>query len=277
MLSQCLSVGLQVGVEMKCQSIQNAENSAFTDEKLVEAVLQSFNTWRFKRSQPSNNGLMKDFVRKSVASDLPLSFVLYWGKGFRSHSGVNEQACLYFLSEMGRRIGEVYAPGAEFDILYTDTHAALNGHCPADVDKYLSCLRADCSEEFFVRRLSDVVAASRVREADMPEVAAEEASEMIAKLVGCAEKWYRGGGLAADGAARYFWMNMLERIAVERVFPGSIFVTFNSSEMRPLFPSSLPVFYMYSVKKGTSVKPWFMDEPDGVCPNGGRFAQPVSA
>ncbi|MBU2583291.1 MAG: hypothetical protein KJ622_16400 [Alphaproteobacteria bacterium] len=264
---------------MNYQPVSCVEKTSCAKEKLVEEVLKSFNTWRFKRSQPSDAGLLQDFVAKAVVSGNPVPFVLYWGKGFRSQTGASERACIGYLSDLGRKIADVYEPGAEFDILYTDTHAALNGHAAGDVEEYLGSLRADCGEEFAVRRLSDVVAASRVRQGEVPPVAPEEAAAMIAKLVGCAEKWYRGHGRPADGAARYYWMNMRERVAVERIFPKSIFVTFNGSEMRPIFPSNLPVFYMYSIKKGTSVKPWFMDEPGAGAHTSseGAGAQAVSA
>jgi hypothetical protein len=53
-------------------------------------------------------------------------------------------------------------------------------------------------------------------------------------------------------------MNMIERRAVELAFPRSIFVTFNGSEFRGLFPQRLPIFYMYSLRRGVSVKPWFL-------------------
>jgi hypothetical protein len=46
---------------------------------------------------------------------------------------------------------------------------------------------------------------------------------------------------------------------VEISYPRSVFITFNGSEVRDLFPDSLPVFYMYSLKRGFSVKPWFID------------------
>ena len=32
----------------------------------------------------------------------------------------------------------------------------------------------------------------------------------------------------------------------------------NGSELRSLFPERLPVFYMYSLRRGTCVKPWFL-------------------
>jgi hypothetical protein len=53
-------------------------------------------------------------------------------------------------------------------------------------------------------------------------------------------------------------MNMVETHAVELAFPGSIFITFSGSELRRLFPEHLPIFYMYSVRRGISVKPWFL-------------------
>jgi len=59
------------------------------------------------------------------------------------------------------------------------------------------------------------------------------------------------------GRAEFYQMNMIERRAVELAFPRSIFVTFNGSEFRGLFPQRLPIFYMYSLRRGIRVKPWF--------------------
>ena len=201
---------------MKYQVIQNNEKLAFPNERLVDEVVKKFNTWRFKRSQPSDTELLHKFVQWAIVTGNPIPFVLYWGKGMRAQSGVKERACLDYLLEMGRRIGDVYGPGAHFDILYTDTHATLNGHHPDDIEEYLKCLTADCGEDFRVWRLSEVVSASKEAVEDVPAIPAEEAEEMIERLVVCAEKWYRGSGRAVDGAARYFRMNMVERIAVER-------------------------------------------------------------
>jgi hypothetical protein len=53
-------------------------------------------------------------------------------------------------------------------------------------------------------------------------------------------------------------MNLIEQRVVERAFAGSIFITFNGSDLRKLFPRQLPIFYMYSLRRGFSVKPWFM-------------------
>jgi L-tyrosine isonitrile synthase len=82
--------------------------------------------------------------------------------------------------------------------------------------------------------------------------------DMLRRLAASASKWYRGHGTAEQGALSYYQMNMIERRAVELAFPRSIFVTFNGSEFRGLFPQRLPIFYMYSLRRGVSVKPWFL-------------------
>src|SRR5437868_6507558 len=50
----------------------------------AEKVLRSFNTWAFKREQPSDPELMLQFISQSIASNVPVRFVLYWGKGPRT-------------------------------------------------------------------------------------------------------------------------------------------------------------------------------------------------
>jgi len=60
-------------------------------------------------------------------------------------------------------------------------------------------------------------------------------------------------------------MNMLEKRAVERAFPCAVFITFNGREYRSLFPERLPIFYMYSLQRGVSVKPWFLGETEPAC------------
>jgi hypothetical protein len=54
---------------------------------------------------------------------------------------------------------------------------------------------------------------------------------------------------------------MIEKRAVEFAFPRAIFVTFNGSEYRCLFPEHMPIFYMYSLRRGMGVKPWFLPAP----------------
>ena len=53
---------------------------------------------------------------------------------------------------------------------------------------------------------------------------------------------------------------LVQKRAVELAFPHAIFITFNGSEFRCLFPDRMPIFYMYSLKRGVSAKPWFLPD-----------------
>lgn len=228
--------------------------------QLVESVLKSFNKWSYKRSQPSDSLLLRRFVSNAIHRSEPISFVLYWGKGRRAHAGVNEEKCLSFLSGMASEICATYSSGAFFDILYTDTHAHLNGYKPDEISIYGNDIRTLAERRLFrLTRLSQVCRKAELNKVSGPSNFDPREQQLTEKLVECAEKWYRGSGCARKGALEYYNMNMIERLAVQVVFPKSIFITFNGPEFRDIFPPSLPIFYMYSIKKGTSVKPWFMD------------------
>jgi hypothetical protein len=227
------------------------------------AVLRSFNTWAFKREQPADLPLMLHAISQSIALREPVSFVLYWGKGPRCSIGEPDIACLDFLAALARRVREAYAPGAAIKLIFTDTHAQLNGHAQADIHAYFAAVESCAGERGFetcwlgqLTRSAQTVPTGAPDDDVVPE-------ETLERLSASAEKWYRGDGTAGQGALKYYQMNMIEKRAVERAFPGSIFVTFNGSELRSLFPDRLPVFYMYSLRRGVSIKPWFLPAEGG--------------
>lgn len=250
---------------MQYVSVEHSKRTAYPEKAYSASVLNTFNTWRFKREQPSDKDLLAKFVSQAIAEEAPIPFILYWGKGLRHEAGENERLCLAYLSEMEKRIRRIYSPGAHFTILYTDTHARLNGHDGRMIDRYGESVRSEIPDEaiFSIRRLSNICESAGITEEDVKAAPYVDKHDMTTKLLHCAQKWYRGAGCAEEGASRYFELNMVERLAVQKVFPKSIFVTFNGSELKDIFPTELPIFYMYSIKKGTSVKPWFMDEDTG--------------
>ena len=233
----------------------------------ADKVLRAFNTWAFKREQPSDPDLMLRLVAKAIASHTPIPFVLYWGKGPRHEVGSPENECLDFLSAMTARVQTVYSLGAKLTLILTDTHARLNGHAENDVERYFSSVRSlsaprgieTCSLGSLIQSSANLAPATPLKET-LP-------SEIMSSLIGSAEKWYRGPGTPQEGALAYLRLNLIERRVVEQTFPNSIFVTFNGSDLRSLFPTALPIFYMYSLRRGTSVKPWFLAEQ----PRAGRW------
>lgn len=257
-------------------SIGGAYNGHIPSPQVLDRVVQSFNTWAFKREQPSDSDLLRRFVQRAMFRAEPISFVLYWGKGPRATFSTFERQCLSYLESMATRISRVHAAGARFEIVYTDTHARLNGHAADQIDLYHRELVAAADRGHFTCcRLADLCGAFPVRAED---VANDPPEEVIDSLVRSANKWYRGGASPDDGARQYYKMNMIEREVIEHVFPTSIFLTFNGSELRPLFPRNLPIFYMYSIKRGVAVKPWFMvDGAAGGTMGGGELAGGVAA
>jgi hypothetical protein len=223
-----------------------------------EKILQAFNTWAFKREQPDSVPSLLQAIAGAVQLARPVPFVLYWGKGPRGALEAPDTACLDYLASLRSRVRAVYEPGATFRLIFTDTHATLNGHAPKDMEGYFDAVEdAACQRGFSGCWLSELVFAAEAAGAidgtddDIPD-------DMLAKLSACAAKWFRGEGTVEAGATRYLQMNMVEKRAVQFAFPRAIFVTFNGSEFRSLFPDRMPIFYMYSLRRGTSVKPWFL-------------------
>jgi hypothetical protein len=228
----------------------------------AETVLRSFNTWAFKREQPADPQLMLRMISESISLGEPVSFILYWGKGPRCRLGEPDIDCLDYLGALAQRVREAYEPGAAIKLIFTDTHAELNGHAPLGVREYFAEVEASAGERGFetcvlsqLTRSAEAVAACATNGDIVPE-------ETLQRLSASARKWYRGDGTAGQGALKYFQMNMIEKRAVELAFPRSIFVTFNGSDLRSLFPDYLPIFYMYSLRRGVSVKPWFLPAPE---------------
>lgn len=228
----------------------------------LRKVIQSFNTWAFKREQPCRPELLARTVARAIARQEPIRFVLYWGKGPRSDIATPEIQCLDYLGSLAARVRAVYAPGALFELVLTDSHALLNGHAPAALESYFSQVRRVATQRGFpCHLLGALTEAAAIDPASIDETVPDEA---ISLLTHSAKRWYRGEGSALEGAARYYKLNMIEKQVMERAFPDSIFVTFNGSEQRDLFPDGLPIFYMYSTKRGTAVKPWFQDAGDAL-------------
>jgi L-tyrosine isonitrile synthase len=223
-----------------------------------DSVLRAFNTWAFKREQPSDPQLMRQVVSESIAAEAPLPFVLYWGKGPRSRLDEPDVKCLDHLTALCMRVRTVYTSGAAITLIFTDTHAELNGHSLQSTAEYFGAIDLAARERGFVScRLSELLrnaqSAGALGPPDEPM-----SDELHRRLCICAAKWFHGEGTPEQGAEKYYQLNMMEKRAVGLAFPRSIFITFNGSEFRNIFPAQLPIFYMYSIRRGISVKPWFL-------------------
>src|SRR5207244_3715675 len=115
----------------------------------AEKALRSFNTWAFKREQPADPQLMLQTICAAIAGGEPISFVLYWGKGPRCGIADPDIQCLDYLATLGRRVREAYEHGAAVNLVFTDTHAELNGHSQQAIDRYFGTVDAAARERGF--------------------------------------------------------------------------------------------------------------------------------
>jgi L-tyrosine isonitrile synthase len=223
----------------------------------AEKVLQTFNTWAFKREQPDNPLLMLQTISRSIAVGEPIPFVLYWGKGPRSAIDAPDIECLEYIASLTRRVGEIYPQGAAVELIFTDTHAELNGHSQPSIRAYFAEIEA-CARKFgfahcWMSHLTQAAAPAAMDLLDDPS----PDDGILERLATSAAKWYHGNESPERAALIYYKLNMVEKRAVEVAFPHSIFITFNGRQLRCLFPKRLPIFYMYSLRRGVSIKPWF--------------------
>jgi L-tyrosine isonitrile synthase len=242
----------------RTDSVSKHNYNSFFRFPTPESVLKTFNTRAFKREQPDKPELMLQLASEAIARNAPLSFIMYWGKGPRAHLGAPELTCLDFIASMTARIRQCHGAGARLSLVFTDTHAEINGHSPQSIAAYFEELTGCARHRGFDTHLLSGL----VRSCDLPappEAFADSVpDELFEALRVSATKWFRGEGTSEQGALRYYRANMVEKKVVERAFPRSIFVTFNGSEMQPLFPDALPIFYMYSLRHGVCAKPWFL-------------------
>lgn len=227
-------------------------------ERRALDVLRAFNTWAFKREQPTEPVRLLATVAAAVDDQRPIPFILYWGKGPRADIASPDLTCLDLLAAMGDRIALAHPPGASFELCLTDTHARLNGHPEPTIATYF-----DAVTEAARKRRMGSVRLSRLVELAGPSAIASPCDEsddaLLAALEPAAAKWYRGAREASEAARIYLAMNRVESRAVALHRPDAVFITFNGRRFRKLFPATLPVFYMYSLRRGMSVKPWFLD------------------
>jgi L-tyrosine isonitrile synthase len=222
----------------------------------AERILAAFNVRNFRREPPGDEPLMLQFIARAIAFNEPIPFIMYWGKGPRPVMAKPDVDCIAFLDAMLGRVREVYAHGAKLKLLFTDTHALLNGHAPDAVRSYFGEIAHYVRERGIESCwLGDVLRTSGLAEAKAEDEMPQELGE---RLRASAKKWYFGEGTVEEGALSYYRANLIERRAVEAIYPHSIMITFNTSALRALLPLGLPVFYMYSMRRGLSVKPWFV-------------------
>ena len=223
-----------------------------------DEVLKAFNTWAFKREQPYDISLLRSFVSHAVRKEVPVSFIAYWGKGPRNEIADPDLQCLPYLQQMMHRIDTIHKPRSELHLLLTDSHARLNDHKARSINKYFKAAEAAAHQRGFSScRLQSPTAYMQLAPKMIFSQDLEHPKELLVELKKSSTKWHQGGKSVGVGAKRSFDMNIVKRRVIEKICLTSVSITLDSSDTCVLFPNKLPSFYMYSIKNGVDLRPWF--------------------
>jgi len=226
------------------------------DESSVQKVLGAFNTWSFKRCQPRHIDKMRDMVLSCIQDNKPLSFVMYWGKGERDSPNERESDALKYLNDMLSKIRTEHAAGATAALILTDTHAQLNGHETANVNRYFLEMEKLASQyqgiqTIYFTTFCKLEEKLLIAKANTHPLSKEVMNRLQPSALRHSKKYP-----PEQGAALYYWQNQIEKEKVSSVFKNHIFVTYNGNDVDFLFPDDMPIFYMYSMARGRGEKPW---------------------
>jgi len=218
----------------------------------AENIFNNFNVNKFRRDHTQDKKEIVGLIKSSLKKSIPLKFVMYWGKGMRDTCGEPEKQALEYLSSFLDRI----ETDTELLVIYTDTHVDLNGYPAKGSESYLNSLEEILEEyNFRLDIMSNHVPHDPVLVLEKMEEFSPD-PKLKKNLENSSKKRHRNGDYKI-GAHKYYVQNLIENKFMEKEFSDYIFLTYNSPALNNLLPK-LPKFYMHSLRKGKSEKPWFI-------------------
>jgi asparagine synthase (glutamine-hydrolysing) len=252
-----LEFGYQKAIFNKQRTIVNKTDTQQEDTKLAKEIFESFDTWKFKREQPKTPEKIMENILQNIRTKKPITFVMYWGRGEKDVAGSEEIEAIKYLDEMLSKIRQKYLPGVEITFIFTDTHAKLNGYSESENDKYFDSVKK-LAKKFEIKFLYLGELAKYNEDDLVSKIDTTEINpELFETLKNSSQKHCKKMKDHTVSVKLYFLQNQIEKKEIEKKFASSIFLTYNGSNLNDILPTGLPIFYMYSIEKGTSIKPWF--------------------
>ena len=249
-------------------------------KKETNAVLELLKSKEFCRALPYTDGSVLDTVGRYVVGHKPVKTVMLWGAGRKKHANWAEEEAFAMLHTLDEKAKEVYEPGLEIRILNTDTHGVFNWAEPEEVLSYQAdILKLAKDNSFAFSRLARLIWLKYGICGDEILRACKSHSEISEKGPGWfnyvpnkdiyveqAKKHHRPYGVeikddldAKNYVKQYYMMRHLEKKPLELEFNDHLFLTFSDPRTRDTLPE-LPTAYLWSLKRGTSEPPWFIDD-----------------
>lgn len=232
----------------------------------ADRVMKVLSSCRVARAHGAHDETVRATVQRALLAGLPIRFVGYWGVGSRAALAEPDRLAMTRLAWVRKTIDEAIGrPLVSIELLLADVHARCNLFSAEHIERYLVQIEAlAASEGIVTSRLSarwqeagldEGVIDALIGRADLLDI--WQAFALREVLLTQAQKHCCVPAQSESAAVRYFCICCIERRALGRVLPETIFFTYNAPALSGVLPA-LPTVYWHSTKPGTAAKPWFM-------------------
>lgn len=226
--------------------------------KLLENLCLELNS---NASLKAEVGLRSDAVnriRDLWASVTEVGLIFYWGCFARDGIGHEENDLVLYVDRIRRMIAQNGPCECHVEVIYTDTHARLNGASEARIASYYESSKSILTREGWgITPLSDIVAGGIVENND--EVLGFYKREV--NILNKQASAIHGEKAGQEMAIKYLSANLLESAYIFRHYPRSIFLHAGVSELTFMLPS-LPRLHIFTGENRCTAKPWFLPQDD---------------
>ncbi len=233
--------------------------------ELENKIFTALTARKFRRNPPFDEAALRSRIQAAIMTGAPLEFLMFWGCGARvqrSPADLGALAALHELMEEPKRLPHITT---RVHVIFTDLHAAANGHSPAHRSGYFAEMEDAAGDlDAVFERESEVWARHGLTEAAVAAFEQTDAFEDYWQNFPLRDKFIEQAtrhSAQVDSAAagrHYLATCRMERVMLERAYPEAIFLTYNGPEFNECFPA-LPTLYVYPGHRGRTVKPWFIE------------------
>jgi len=208
-------------------------------------------------------------VKISLVKDEIIHAVMYWGMGLKKVASEIEERALINLDNFKVCFQENFGQSVmKIILIITDKHAELNGISSDIIEQYIQSVG-----ELMQRHGYQFIRMSNLwKEWGMTIDYIKKETRKIRKsqwnrvkirkdLEAMALKHYFGEDRNYVKGARQYWLTSIkESDYIQDKFCTSLFLTYNSKKLDPIFPKQLPILHLHVIKGNRDeddIKPWF--------------------
>ena len=213
-----------------------------------------------------------------------VDFVMLWGASNKTASTQSDAESLLYLFHFLKRVEDIYQVKTNLTLIFTDTHAYLNGYSDSNYSRYIKDISYHIKKHSFKWVLSSLMCKDKIMASGydtypgfIDNIIANSMElfntiNLDEKNLGAVENFYKyalrhcnrigkhESGLAfknAEAAAKaYLYFAFFEKAVITKAFEGAAFITYMSREEEFALPD-LPIIRLFSMKSGLRTRPWF--------------------